>query len=173
MSMSEDTENFEQLRRLLALKRYEQPPPRYFNNFSAVVIQRIKAGERGEPMDLLDRLFGEAPWLQRVWAAFETKPIMAGVVGVSACGLLIAGVLYSDIAEVSPIGLVPGMETASAEPASVRLADHPLFIKQATIEPSSTSPITTTSQTDALLLGDLAKLRAGTQPAAFRFPGGN
>ena len=96
MSMSQDTENFEQLRRLLALKRHEQPPPGYFNDFSSQVIARIKLGERGEDSAGTGRLFWEAPWLQRIWAAFEAKPVLAGAFGVAVCGLLITGVIYSE-----------------------------------------------------------------------------
>jgi len=173
MSMSEDTENFEQLRRLLVLKRYEQPPPRYFNDFSAQVIRRIKAGEKGERGDIFERLFDEAPWLQRIWAAFETKPILAGVLGMAVCGFLIGGMFYSDTTEVPPFALMPGVETAPGAQASMAVADHPLLIKPVVLQqPSSTSPITA-AQTDALLLGDLAKLRSGTIPASFSFPGGN
>ena len=54
--MSENTENFDQLRRLLKLKRYEQPPPRYFNEFSGLVIARIRAGERVGDLSLVERL---------------------------------------------------------------------------------------------------------------------
>jgi hypothetical protein len=172
MSMSEDTENFEQLRRLLVLKRYEQPPPRYFNDFSAQVIRRIKAGERGERADIFERLFEEAPWLQRIWAAFETKPILAGVLGMAMCGFLIGGMLYSDTAEVPPFVIVPGVDAAPGMQASAGVADHPLLTKPVMIEASSTSPITA-APTDAFLLGDLAKLRSGTVPASFSFPGGN
>jgi len=168
--MSQDTENFEQLRRLLAVKRHEQPPPRYFNDFSHHVIQRIKAGQRRTEGSFLDRLFDEAPWLQRVWGAFESQPILAGVCGVAVCGLLIGGVLFSDRAEVSPIVLVPGMETASTDQAQVTMAENPLFAKPVAVEPSSTSPIST-ARTDEMLLGDFAKLKA--QPASFNFPGGN
>lgn len=173
MSMDPNTENFEQLRRLLALKRHEQPPPGYFNNFSGEVIARIKAGDRGEGGAFVERLLWEAPWLQRVWAALEAKPILAGFCGVAVCGLLISGVIYSDRADVPPVALVPvsdSGETPAAQPA-LAAADHPLLAKPAMlVEASSTSPIAGTP-TDGPLLGDIAKLRA--QPVSFSFPAGN
>ena len=94
--MNPETENFEQLRRLLALKRHEQPPPGYFNNFSGQVIARIKAGERGEDSFSLGRWVWEGAWLQRLWSAIETKPALTGAFGVLVCGLLISGIIYSD-----------------------------------------------------------------------------
>jgi hypothetical protein len=97
--MSQDNQEFESLRRLLALKRHEQPPPGYFNDFSSQVIARIRAGERVDEGGF-DRMFWEAPWLQRLWAAIETKPIMAGAFGAAVCALLVGGVLYSDRTEV-------------------------------------------------------------------------
>ena len=42
MSMNAEPENFDQLCRLLKLKRHESPPPRYFNDFSSQVIARIR-----------------------------------------------------------------------------------------------------------------------------------
>jgi hypothetical protein len=167
--MNQDTENFEQLRRLLALKRHEQPPPGYFNEFSRQVIARIKAGERGQ---LVERLLWEAPWLQRIWAAFEAKLILAGVFGVAVCGLLITGVISSDKTDASSLAIVPTTqgEFAPMELATVSAADHPLVAKPALLEPSSTNPIATV-QTDGSLLGGIESLRA--QPASFGFPGGN
>jgi hypothetical protein len=170
--MNQDTENFDQLRRLLALKRHEQPPPGYFNGFSRQVIVRIKAGERGEGSSVLERLLWEAPWLQRIWGAFEAKPILAGVFGVAVCGLLITGVIYSDKTDATSVALVPGTEAESAPMtlADVSAADHPFLAKPVMLEPSSTNPIAT-AQTGESLLGDIGKLRA--QPASFAFPGGN
>jgi hypothetical protein len=168
--MNQDTENFEQLRRLLALKRHEQPPPGYFNDFSRQVIARIQVGERGEGGDLIERLLWEAPWMRRVWAALEAKPILAGAFGVAVCGLLITGVVYSDKTDVSSAVLAPETESAPMALANVSAADHPLLAKPVMLEPSSTSPIATAETGDSLL-GDLGKLRA--QPASFSFPGGN
>jgi hypothetical protein len=87
--MNQDSENFEQLRRLLALKRHEQPPPGYFNNFSRQVCARIQAGEGANSN------FGWLMDLRRFWAAFETKPVLAGAVGLASCVFLLAGIVYS------------------------------------------------------------------------------
>ena len=87
--MNPENENFEQLRRLLALKRHEQPPPGYFHNFSGQVIARIKAGERG------DKSF-DSSWLQRFWSVLEAKPAFAGAFGAAVCAVLISGIFNSE-----------------------------------------------------------------------------
>jgi len=93
--MSPDSQDFEALRRLLALKRYEQPPPGYFVYFSRRVVARIEAGARGDDPSWLHSLFAEASWLQRFWAALETKPVLVGAFGALVCGLFISGMIYS------------------------------------------------------------------------------
>ncbi|HVM51185.1 MAG TPA: hypothetical protein VMU04_24360 [Candidatus Acidoferrum sp.] len=117
--MSQDSHEFESLRRLLALKRHEQPPPGYFEHFSGEVIARIKAGE-GAHESAMERLFWDAPWLQRLWAALETKPIMAGAFGAAVCALLVGSVVLSERPETQP--LVSGLTATTAIP--VQLANN-------------------------------------------------
>jgi hypothetical protein len=170
MSMSQDTENFEQLRRLLKLKHYEQPPPRFFHDFSDQVIARIRHGERGHGDDFIERLLWDAPWLQRILAAFEAKPALAGAFGVAVCALLITGVVFSEKTDVQPVALIPVTEShvdSTPEVANAMAANHPLLAKPAAFEASSTSPIPA-PQGDGSLLGGLR-----AQPASFTFPGGN
>jgi hypothetical protein len=90
--MNREDENFDQLRRLLKLKRYEQPPPRYFNDFSAQVVARLKA-------DQVSSLGGN--WLERLWSAFELKPAVPAAFGAVICGLLVLGAVYTERPEVS------------------------------------------------------------------------
>jgi hypothetical protein len=94
--MSAEQENFEKLRRLLAIKRHEQPPPGYFNGFSRQVIARIQAGETENAGSFFQRLMGRAPWLQSLWRGFEAKPIVAGAFGVGVCSLLVVGLISSE-----------------------------------------------------------------------------
>jgi hypothetical protein len=171
MSMSEDTENFEQLRRLLALKRYEQPPPGYFNNFSRQVILRIQAGERGGEARLLDQFSWEAPWLQRIWAALETRPILAGAFGMALCGLLITGVVYADRGEGVAGTLTPSMEAAYSSFANVYIppADRSPLVMPTAFSPPGTGPIGA-GNTDEILLRELGNLRADR--ATLSFPSG-
>src|SRR4051812_48433992 len=80
--MNADQNDFEQLRKLLALKRYEIPPPRYFNEFSGRVIARLTEPRR-EPMT----------WLQRLGFDFDLQPALMCGVGVLVCGLLSFGII--------------------------------------------------------------------------------
>jgi hypothetical protein len=119
--MNHDSENFEQLRRLLSLKRHEQPPPGYFNNFSRQVCARIKAGERADS-SFLARLFPNASWIQQFWSSLETQPILAGAVGLAACAFLLGGVVYS----TEKADLDPSLYLSSpAIEASVGLPSQP------------------------------------------------
>ena len=116
--MHPDPENFDPLARLLALKRHEQPPPGYFHSFSRQVIARIEAGERGQDGSAFDR-FWEAAWLQRLWAALEAKPIVAGAVGVAACLILLVGVIYSG---TEPAGIAQSGPESIQSPAESMLS---------------------------------------------------
>jgi len=93
--MSPEQENFHALRRLIALKRHEQPPPGFFEDFSHRVLVRIKTGDRGEEAHAFGSLFSEAPWLQRLVSALTTNPTLAGAFGLTVSCLLVAGVVYS------------------------------------------------------------------------------
>lgn len=94
--MKPENENFEAVRRLLRLKQYEQPPPRYFNDFSSHVIQRLKARQPEDRDSIWEMISWEAPLLQRLISAFETKPMLTGLAGAAVCGLLVGGAVYSE-----------------------------------------------------------------------------
>ena len=94
--MSPIPDDFEQLRRLLALKRHEQPPPGYFHHFSRQVIVRIQAGELGDPVEASFWSFSGGSFLQRMWATFDARPVLAGAFGVAVCGFFVVGALLSD-----------------------------------------------------------------------------
>lgn len=107
MSANPEQENFNRLRGLLKLKRYEQPPPRYFNDFSGRVIARIQAGAAGH----LETV--EESWLARLWSLVDAKPMLPGAIGVAICAVLVFGALDTDTVpgspgpEILPAQLVP------------------------------------------------------------------
>jgi len=119
MNMNRDAENFEQLRRLLALKRHEQPPPGYFNGFSRQVIVRIRSGDGAEEASGLARLVEEVAWIRWLWAAFQTKPLLAGAFGALVCGGLISVVISWEKSDVPDNLSGPTLE---AKPVLLRRA---------------------------------------------------
>lgn len=123
--MTPEQDEFAALRRLLKLKRYEQPPPGYFNDFSRQVLARVRVDKREGSEQLLDRVTWEAPWLQRLLEAFQLKPVMAVAFGAVICALLVGGVLLSETAEYTHVPPLPIM----ADQAVVQTAspgDNPL-----------------------------------------------
>ncbi len=81
--MNAEQEQFEQVRRVLALKRHEQPPPGYFREFSSKVIARLHALQAAP----------RVTWRQRLGLDVQFSPALIGAIGVVVCGLLLLGVL--------------------------------------------------------------------------------
>jgi len=79
--MSRSPEEFDQLRRLLVLKRHEQPPPAFFNHFSDKIIARIEA----------EGLVMRPRWWHRLFPELDAKPVLACAYGLVITGLLVVG----------------------------------------------------------------------------------
>lgn len=115
-------ENFDSLEKLLQLKRYEQPPPRYFDEFSGHVISRIEAGE------------GRGSWWERF--GFDLRPAFAAAAGMFACGLVVYGVATADgSVEISPESVAMG------SPLPVASSGDTLIANSESTLTSSTNPV--------------------------------
>ena len=163
MNMNTDQQDFEALRRLLKLKRHEKPPPRYFNDFSDHVINRIQASQAAGREGFLGQLAENSPWLEKVMSLFQSKPVVTGAFGLAACALLVGGTIYSeqfDSASLSSefAGTVSQVGMAQATP---------LFGNDAVLTVNSTNPVTSLSGASIF---DGITVKA--QPVSFR-PGGN
>ena len=165
--MNENESNFESLRRLLALKRHETPPPRYFDGFSSRVIARIRAGEAETPASLSDRLSDQVPWLLRFLHIFEGKPVFASAYAFALCLLLITGVIFAERPEST--------SQASWEPASQTISSFTSATAPALSQPvdrmliadNSTNPVFN-FQSNASPFGQFP---IGAQPVSYLLPG--
>jgi hypothetical protein len=90
--MNDNDNNFEPLRRLLTLKRYEVPPPGYFNNFSGQVISRIRAGAANGSSSMIF----DTSWLSKLFQAFSAKPAFASAFASALCLLLVFGIVFAE-----------------------------------------------------------------------------
>ena len=103
--MNPQADNFEQLRKLLALKKYEQPPPGYFDQLSARILHRIESAETGQT----------TLW-ERLGFAFGSKPAFVCALGVVVCGLFSIGILSTLQATTANATATPQLAFGS-EPA--------------------------------------------------------
>lgn len=112
--MMNDDQNFDDLRKLLALKKHEQPPPGYFNRLPGKILSRIEASE----------LASQSTWWDWLVARFDARPILACAYGFTISGLLLMGfrlsqVLQSDAEDTSPT-LGGGWLAATPDPITTQ-----------------------------------------------------
>jgi hypothetical protein len=122
MQPANDNE-FQQLRKLLALKKHELPPPGYFDRFSEQVRSRIEA----------ERSDASATWWENLWERFQLKPAMVLAYSSLVCGLLITGVMMANRVQTGGEMANPSNGTMPASPDALATAasDNPLAIKVA------------------------------------------
>jgi hypothetical protein len=138
-------ENFDQLRKLLGLKRYEAPPPGFFENFSTKVAARIASAEAVQ-----------VSWWQKLGLDFSFKPAAVCALGVVICGLLSAGVLTAVVETADQ----PVNTLAMPLNPAVEVVPFGQLIASDTT-PSSTDPVFAATRFDQF------SVRA--QPVLFRF----
>lgn len=120
--MNSDPEEFETLRKLMALKRHEQPPPEYLNQLSSRIRTRIERGE-GQ-LNLWDRLS----------ANFSLRPCLAYTFGLTVCGALGLSAVYmvkqemAQAADSSPAARLRGPVPAGALASQFKPATPPLHV---------------------------------------------
>lgn len=147
--MSPENENFEQLRRLLALKRHEVPPPGYFDRFSLQVAARIRAGESSQVS-----AWSPLGWFQRIWGIFETKPVLAGAFGAAVSALVVWAAVSSEVIDSNMQALadtMPGQPTLGQR----RTSTPPPLLGQAALANFSSTNGIITSQPSASLFEDI------------------
>jgi hypothetical protein len=166
--MNENQPNFESLRRLLALKRHEMPPPEYFDAFSKRVIARIRAGEAETPANSSERLSDQVPWFLKFLQAFEAKPAFAGVYASALCLLLIAGVILAERPEPTPQASLESMPQTVPLFMPTTLAALPQQpTNQMLVADNSTNPVFN-FQSNASPFGQIP---FGAQPVGYSLPG--
>lgn len=86
--MIDESQSFQGLQRLLALKRHETPPPGYFDRLPFRVMARIEAQE----------MANETPWWKSLLALLATPQGLRGVNALVVAGLGLIGVSLFHVA---------------------------------------------------------------------------
>jgi hypothetical protein len=130
--MQKAPDEFGELRRLLALKKYESPPPGYFRGFSAKVVARI------ESQRALDAIPAWRRWL----AELVARPALtaAYVLLFGGLGMVALGLVQSPMADQGLPPTAAWATRAAIEPFAVREA-MPQPVHHAAILESSVSPV--------------------------------
>jgi hypothetical protein len=120
--MNSDHEKFETLRKLMALKRHEQPPPEYLHQLSDRIINRIERGE------------GQRNFWDRVSARLSLRPSVAYAFGLTVCGALGLSAAYmvrqemTQPADSSPEAALRGPTPVGVLASQFKTATPPLHV---------------------------------------------
>ncbi|HMJ89276.1 MAG TPA: hypothetical protein VK530_05645 [Candidatus Acidoferrum sp.] len=129
--MESSPENFESLQKLLRLKRYEQPHPRYFNDFSSRVLARIEVGEAR----------AASHWWERF--GIDLRPVLTVGAGAVACVSLFFSVAAAPESE-NPQAMALGISHPPIAAAAGGAASQDNFVQaagQGMVAANSTNPV--------------------------------
>lgn len=134
--MNSSPDDFKDLRRLLALKKHEEPPPGYFSYLPDKIVIRIERGDLSE----------HSTWWEWLVAKYDAQPVLAGAYAFAISGLMLLGLKVSeDLPQRSSVELLPGGVMAhSTDPLTFTpsTAIQPYFANPAgLINFTSTEPI--------------------------------
>lgn len=107
--MSQSPEEFEELRRLLALKRHEAPPPGYFDRFSGQVMARINREEATTATP-----WWSVPFAALGWPRFLAAANLAALAGVGIIGVTLVNLRDEDLPEPVHFAALPIDEAGTA-----------------------------------------------------------
>ena len=126
--MNPDPRTFEGLRRLLVLKRYEQPPPGYFDRFPGEVIARIREYESAASLGIFEP---GVSWLRRLWNALESRALFPAAFGAAVCSFLVLGLIRSSGAHASTVAISERLDgtryAADSRPMGLPVAERAAF----------------------------------------------
>lgn len=89
--MNSSPDDFKNLRRLLALKRHEEPPPGYFYYLPEKVMVRIEQDQEAQS------LAEHSTWWEWLVARFDARPWLATAYACAISSLLLMGFRVSQI----------------------------------------------------------------------------
>lgn len=102
---------FERLRRLLALKRYERPPAGCLDEMRQTVLARLRQEQQSRAAQPAAH---PVPWWHMLKEALAPRPLWVGLVGVGVCALVISAIWQAE-----QFQLPGGLEGAAVRPMEV------------------------------------------------------
>ena len=160
--MAHESEDFDALRKLLALKRHETPPPGYFDRLPREIHVRLAATR--QPQALRESRRAESSnWLASLLRLVESRPSFVGAFGAAVCGLILVGIVYSHQRDEPAPTIMPELVRT---PTLFQDAVNPADLPATTTLLASTNPVM--PRPPAANLFDGTWLNA--QPAAYPQP---
>jgi len=113
--MSSSPDDFRDLRRLLALKRHEEPPPGYFKYLPDKILVKIERDDLSE----------HSTWWEWMVEKFDARPVLAGAYAFAISGLMLLGFkLSQDLQHESGSTFMGWMNDPVNTVPSPRIANH-------------------------------------------------
>lgn len=134
--MNSDSHDFETLRKLMALKRHEQPPPGYFNRLPDRIAARLERGE------------GQMGFWEKLVSHFSFRPAFVYGFSFAAFSALTVSVIYSVRAQPPQSAQTPpknGWQNGMPEEASASQYNpfQPLHVANWTSDANASNPAPT------------------------------